>query len=211
MFRTWFGAYNFNLRSFKQKPNRHVKRGLFTRPINKSFKIPFFKLLVFSLVIAFLNSTFILYKGTSESQERSKLTFPDYILTIMFFINNFKNLLLLSGDTEVNPGPKRSSNIQFCYWNFNWLAAHDFIKVPLIEAFITTSNIDIVCLSETLLDSTISDDDVNMQVNRYSFLRADLPNNVKRGGFCIYFKESLPLIIRNDLTNLKDCLVNETM
>ena len=129
----------------------------------------------------------------------------------MFFIDNFKYLLLLSGDTKVNPGPKRSSNTQFCYWNFNWLAAHDFIKVPLIEAFITTSNIDIICLCEMLLDSTIPDYVVNMQVNRYSFLRADLPNNVKRGGFCIYFKESLPLIIRNDLTNLKDCLVNKTM
>ena len=66
------------------------------------------------------------------------------MLTIMFFVNNFKHPLLLSGDIEVNPGPKRSSNIKFCHWNLNGLAAHDFIKVPLIEAFITTSNIDIV-------------------------------------------------------------------
>ena len=86
-------------------------------PINKSFKIPFFKLLVFSLVIAFLNSTFILYKGTSESLAKSKLTFPDDMLTIMFFINNFKHLLLLPRDIEVNPGPKRSSNIKLCHWN----------------------------------------------------------------------------------------------
>ena len=48
-------------------------------PINKSFKTPFFKLLVFSLVIAFLNSTFILCKGTSERLEKLKLTFPDYM------------------------------------------------------------------------------------------------------------------------------------
>ena len=69
---------NFNLRSFKQNPNRHIKRGLFTMPINKSYKMRFSKLLVFSLEIAFLNSTFILYKGTSESLAKSKLTFPDY-------------------------------------------------------------------------------------------------------------------------------------
>ena len=86
-------------------------------PINKSFKTPFFKLLVFSLVIAFLNSTFILYKGTSESLVKSKLTFPDDMLTNMFFINNFKHLLLLPRDIEVNPGPKRSSNIKLCHWN----------------------------------------------------------------------------------------------
>ena len=63
--------------------------------INKSFKIPFFMLLVFSLVNTFLNSSFILYKGTSESMTESKLTFPDCMLTIMYFINNFNNLLLL--------------------------------------------------------------------------------------------------------------------
>lgn len=40
-------------------------------------------------------------------------------------------------------------------------------------------------------------------------LRADHPNYVKRGGVCIYFKESLSLIRQNDLTNIKDCLVTE--
>ena len=126
------GAYNFNLRFFKQKLNTHIKRVLFTMPINKSFKIPFFQLLVFSLVIASLNSTFILYKSTSESLAKLKLTFPNYMLTITFFINNFKYLILLSRDIGVNPGPKRSSNIKFFHWNLNKLAAHDFIKVPLI-------------------------------------------------------------------------------
>ena len=48
-------------------------------PINKSSTRPFFKFLVFSLVIALHNSTFILYKGPSESLAKSKLTSPDYI------------------------------------------------------------------------------------------------------------------------------------
>ena len=51
---------------------------------------------------------------------------------------------------------------------------------------------------------------MNTQINGYSLLRAHHPNNIKRGRVCIYFKESLPLIRRNDLTNLKDCLVTET-
>ena len=50
---------------------------------------------------------------------------------------------------------------------------------------------------------------MNIQINGFSLLRADYPNNIKRGGVCIYFKESLPSIKRNDLTNLKDCLVTE--
>ena len=33
------------------------------------------------------------------------------------------------------------------------------------EAFITTSNFDMVCLSETVLDSTIPNDDENIQIN----------------------------------------------
>ena len=131
------------------------------------------------------------------------------MLTIMFFINNFKHLLLLPGDTEVNPGPKRSSNIKFYDWNLNGLTAHNFIEVQLIEAFMTTKYFDIVCLSETLLNSTILDDDENIQINGYSLLRADHPNDIKHGGVCIYFKESLPIIRINDLTNIKVCLVTE--
>ena len=61
---------------------------------------------------------------------------------------------------KTNPGPKRSSNIKFCYWNLNGLAARDFIKVPLVEAFITSNNFDLVRLSETFLDSTVPNNDL---------------------------------------------------
>ena len=108
------------------------------------------------------------------------------MLSITFFIKNFKHLLLLSGNIEINPGLKRSSTIKFCHWNLDELAAHDFIKVPLIETFITTSNIDIVCLSETFIDSTIPDDNVNIQRNGYLLLRADHPNNIKGGCVSIF-------------------------
>ena len=98
----------------------------------------------------------------------------------------------ISGDIEISPCPKRSSNIKFCHWNLNGLPAHDFIKVPLVETFITSNNFDLVCLFETFLNSTIPNDDVNIQINGYPLLRADHPNDIKRGGVCIYFKESLP-------------------
>ena len=118
-------------------------------------------------------------------------------------------VLLISGDIETNPGPKISSTFKFCHWNLNGLAAHDVVKVHLIEAFITTHNFDIVCLSETFLDSTIPHDDENININGYLLLRVDHPNNIKRGGICMYFKESLPLINRSDLSNMKECLVTE--
>ena len=46
---------------------------------------------------------------------KSKLNFPDYMLTIMCFISNFKHLLLLSGDIEVNSDQKKPSNVTFCH------------------------------------------------------------------------------------------------
>ena len=132
----------------------------------------------------------------------------------LLFINDyFRNLpfvtylLLRSGDVETNLGPKKSSVIKFCHWNLNGLAANDFLKASLIEAFITTHNFDIICLSETFLDSTVSQHDENIMINGYSLLRADHPSNSKRGGVCLYFKEHLPLIRRNDLSILQECLV----
>ena len=46
-------------------------------------------------------------------------------------------------------------------------------------------------------------------INGCSLLRADHPSNSKRGGVCLYFKEHLPLIRRNDLSILQECLVAE--
>ena len=79
-----------------------------------------------------------------------------YVLFYLFFDTIFSKILLVnSGDIGANPGPKKSFPIKFCHWNLNGLAAHDFIKAPLIEAFISTHDFDILCLSETFLDSTI--------------------------------------------------------
>ena len=137
-------------------------------------------LIVLFLLVDFLNSSFIfIFKGASESITETILTWPVYMFAIRYFINNFKHLLLLlSGDIETNPSPKRSSNIKFCYWNSNGLAAHDFIKLPLVEVFITSNNFDLVGLSETFLDSTIPIDDVNIQINTYSLLKADHLNDI---------------------------------
>ena len=46
-------------------------------------------------------------------------------------------------------------------------------------------------------------------INGYSLLRADHPSNSKHGGVCLYFKEHLPFIRRNNLSILQECLVTE--
>ena len=48
---------------------------------------------------------------------------------------NVKRMLLLdSGDIETNSGPRKSF-IKFYFWTLNGVAAHDFLKMSLIEAF----------------------------------------------------------------------------
>ena len=107
---------------------------------------------------------------------------------VMYSFNLHHLLLLQSGDTKINPGPMKSSRLNFCHWNLNGIAAHDFVKVPLIEAFIKVNNIDIICLSGTFLDSTISLNDERLYIKGYSMIRSDHSSNTKRG-VCIYYKE----------------------
>ena len=76
------------------------------------------------------------------------------------------------------------------------------------EAFITAHNFGILRLSKRILESIISHNDENININGYSSLRVDQPNNIKRG-VCMHFKESLPLIRRSDLSSMKECLVTE--
>ena len=81
-----------------------------------------------------------------EKSFNSCIALCTYIITSCISITSIlkTQLLLISGDIETNPGPKKSSATKFCHWNLNGLAAHDFVKVPLIEAFITTHNFDII-------------------------------------------------------------------
>ena len=76
---------------------------------------------------------------------------------------------------------------------------HNFDKMPLIEASITTHNLDIRCLSETFSFSSIDISDTRINITGYSLLRADHPSNTKHGGVCMYHKNYLPVIRRTDL------------
>ena len=54
-------------------------------------------------------------------------------------------------------------------------------------------SIDIICLSETYLNSKILSNDKNFNVPGYNLIRAKRLSNTKRRGVCIYFKELLLL------------------
>ena len=87
----------------------------------------------------------------------------------------------LSSNYEENPGSQSKScnNLSIYHWNFNSIPAHHFMKLPLLRAYISINKSDIICPSETYLDSGISIKDGNLEVPGYTLVRANNPNNTK--------------------------------
>ena len=63
----------------------------------------------------------------------------------------------LSGDIELNPGPKQYINQCFsvCPWNLNSAVSPKFSKIQSLIAFNCIHKFDIICLSESYLNSEI--------------------------------------------------------
>ena len=103
----------------------------------------------------------------------------------------------MSGDVQVNPGPKpnscKSQRFSICHWNLNSLIAHGFPKVSLSTTYLSFNKFDIVCLWEDFLNSEILTDDENLQIPGYSIAWVDHLSNTKFIGVYIYYKTSLPL------------------
>ena len=102
-------------------------------------------------------------------------------------------LITLSGDAELNPGPKRnaSQTLSIYHWNLNNICAHNFAKLHLLRAYENGHKFDIICLSETYLDSSV--DNESLEMSGYCLIRSEHSSNKKRGGICIYCKILLPL------------------
>ena len=120
-------------------------------------------------------------------------------------------LLLLSGDVHPNPGPVSNDEfstgfLSFCNWNLNSLATNDFNRITLLNAENAIRKYDIISLCETSLNS-----DTVVPTNAipgYTFLPLNHPSDERHGGVGIFYKESLPLRERKDLS-FDECLVCE--
>ena len=117
-------------------------------------------------------------------------------------------LLKSHGDIELNPGLRKlkTNSFSVCHWNLNSLCAHNFSKLTQLKAYNSLYKYDFICLSETYLDSTTPDELI--EIKGYKPVRADHPDNIKRGGVCIYYKESLPVRDIN-LSYFKEALLLE--
>ena len=112
------------------------------------------------------------------------------IIILAFFVFTF---LLCHSDIELNRGPMGIKiKLSICHQKLNSISAHNFSKITQLKAHNSIYKHDFNCLSETYLDSSTALDN-SLQIEGYNLVRADHPNDVKRGGVCIYYRESLPV------------------
>ena len=78
------------------------------------------------------------------------------------------------------------------------------IKKSLIQAYNSNHKYDFICISETYLDSSVSDDGKELAMECYNLIRADHPSNVKKG----LLQESIAVQIINT-NSLSECLLSE--
>ena len=108
------------------------------------------------------------------------------LLPNIFFFICILNLLCRCGNIETNPGPRYSS-LTFCHWNLNGHTAHDSTKISLLKP---------------IFSSIIKTSYVYQK-------RFWNPSDSKRDGVCIYYKEHILHIKRDDICTLDSCLVRE--
>ena len=102
------------------------------------------------------------------------------ILTVFFYSIFSRMLTMQHGDIESNPGPsKKHRPLTCCHWTVNSLTAHKMLKKSLMEAYNDDHKYDIIYISETYLDSSVSDDDKEFAMAGYNLIHADHPSNVK--------------------------------
>ena len=188
-FNSRFNHNNIQNSVFHRKPNvSSIASAYFAILINFC---TFVSVISFYLIVAFRTNI------KAINLLATKALFIYMLSTYLFHVRLFFIRTKRRGDIEPNPGPKPSScqSFSICHWNLNSISAHNFIKLSLLKPYIAIHKFDVVCLSETYLNTSISNDDDSLEVPGYNLFRADHPSNTKRGGVCIYYRNSLPLNI----------------
>ena len=97
--------------------------------------------------------------------------------------------MILCGDVDINPGSKTISQQGFfiCHWNRNSIFVYNFAKIFLLKAYITIHRFNIICLSETYLDSSVPINNENLDIDGYNLVHSDDSSNNKQG-VCINYR-----------------------
>ena len=222
-------CYSYGSRKKCDFPLMHQLLPSYSHLITFSVLLTVFPLIIlFSLIIGktnlckiFRTSYVVIYFCVRLVQKLSPLRntrrkiLRKFFLQYVFFVQLFMFLphisvyLIMCGDIEINPGPSNKQDLSLCHWNLNSICANDFVKVSLLEAYTAVHDFDIICLSETFLNSDVSTDEERLILPGYApMIRSDHPCDDKRGGVCVYVRENLPFLRRDDL-ECHECIVGE--
>ena len=91
-------------------------------------------------------------------------------------------MALQSPRNAPEPKKKDKDSLSICHWNLNTISAHDYSKLFILSSYNSLHKLDIICLSETYLDSNTPLDDDSLEIFGYTFVRSDHPSNTKLGG-----------------------------
>ena len=85
-------------------------------------------------------------------------------------------------------------------------SSSDLSKISQLEAYTSVYKHDFICISKTLFDASVQERDKNIQLNGCNLLRANHPSNSKRGGKCIFYKETLVVCMVKS-SSLSECVI----
>ena len=120
-------------------------------------------------------------------------------------------MISLSNDVSENPGPPfttasdgASPYFSFCNWNLNTLSKDDFSRVSLLDAHNSIHKYDSLCETSLSKDEYVPEN----ILQGYHYHACNHPSGEKKGGVGIFYKDTLPLKIRSDLS-FDECIVAE--
>ena len=67
----------------------------------------------------------------------------------------------------------------------------NFIKISLLKTYIVTQKLDVICLSEIYLDSSISNNDHKLEIPGYDLFRANNANLILKEVVFVFIIETL--------------------
>ena len=125
----------------------------------------------------------------------------------------FQLVISLSNDISKNPGPfspeapgGTTPYFSFCNWNLNTLSKDDFTRINLLQAHNSNYKYDIISLCETSLGrNEIVPENA---LPGYLYQACNHVSGEKKGGVGIFYKDTLPIKIRSDLS-FDECIVIE--
>ena len=82
---------------------------------------------------------------------------------------------------------------------------HYCIKLSLLRAYVSSQKFDVICISETYLNSDTSTVNENLEIVSYTLSRGDHPSNTKQGSVCISYKHSLAFRLLG-ICYLEECI-----